>query len=544
MLFVLVLLENTLYYSGDTTFHINRIVGIADAFRDGQLIPRMYPYTNNGFGYPVSLFYCDLFIYPFSILYMLGLPLVITYKVMLIFYVSLGTILMYIVSRIIFKDDNKTLLCLALYCFNNYRFINFYPRGAFGELLGFTFFPLILLVFYRMFIQKKQSYVLLGVSMGIMCLAHNMSFLFYVILYIMFSVIHIILNIKDVILIRKFIVDSLLGALIALGISAWYLFPYIELLNTQELYINNSSLFFDLNDTLLNIDNYLEVFVNYTNNFTIHTINDNSVNIFFLLIPMFIIFVKHKNKYLIYLTVIYYFMIFTTMGYTYIHNYSFTSILQYSNRLFAIITPIGIIIITYILSKTNKLISYSLIIFCILNHCLGTYQYFNIRDSRLNDNQLYNQILEENLNYDRDHNEKQMSDGLMLPTSEKNNYLTDTTYIKLLENNLYSDIIYDFNRNFTHIDFEYKSKGKEVLMLPLTYYKGYKAYAVVEDKRIELDVINTEVYKRVGITTLEGDAHYYIEYDKTLVQIMSYFISGITCIIVLFILYKNNKLNL
>ena len=59
------------------------------------------------------------------------------------------------------------------------------------------------------------------------------------------------LNIKDVIFIRKLIVDSLLGALIAFGISAWYLFPYVELLNTQELYINNSSLFFDLNDTLL-----------------------------------------------------------------------------------------------------------------------------------------------------------------------------------------------------------------------------------------------------------------------------------------------------
>ena len=58
------------------------------------------------------------------------------------------------------------------------------------------------------------------------------------------------LNIKDAIFIRKFIVDSLLGALITFGISGWYLFPYVELLNTQELYINNSSLFFDLNDTL------------------------------------------------------------------------------------------------------------------------------------------------------------------------------------------------------------------------------------------------------------------------------------------------------
>ncbi len=45
----------------DTCFHLSRIEGLAQSFKDGIYMPRIYPYKNNNFGYASPLFYCDFF---------------------------------------------------------------------------------------------------------------------------------------------------------------------------------------------------------------------------------------------------------------------------------------------------------------------------------------------------------------------------------------------------------------------------------------------------------------------------------------------------
>ena len=54
--------------SQDLTFHLNRLAGLANAFEEGQILPKIYPYANFGFGYATPLFYCDFFLYPFAVL--------------------------------------------------------------------------------------------------------------------------------------------------------------------------------------------------------------------------------------------------------------------------------------------------------------------------------------------------------------------------------------------------------------------------------------------------------------------------------------------
>ena len=57
----------------DTCFHLSRIEGLAQSFKDGIYMPRIYPYKNNNFGYASPLFYCDFFLIIPALLYNAGL---------------------------------------------------------------------------------------------------------------------------------------------------------------------------------------------------------------------------------------------------------------------------------------------------------------------------------------------------------------------------------------------------------------------------------------------------------------------------------------
>ena len=97
-------LRNDIYFQLiDGGYHLNRLVGIKDALLDHQLLPKIYPYTNNGYGYASALFYCDFFLYPFALIYYLGCPLLLSFKLMYIFYTLIGSIIAFYCFNRIFK---------------------------------------------------------------------------------------------------------------------------------------------------------------------------------------------------------------------------------------------------------------------------------------------------------------------------------------------------------------------------------------------------------------------------------------------------------
>ena len=75
--FCILLLFDHLYIGADLGFHISRIKGLADSLSAHQLTAYISPYTNNGFGYAMGLFYGDIFLYPFAFLYLVGVPVIV-----------------------------------------------------------------------------------------------------------------------------------------------------------------------------------------------------------------------------------------------------------------------------------------------------------------------------------------------------------------------------------------------------------------------------------------------------------------------------------
>ena len=61
-------LSSVLFWGHDIRCHLLRIVSVAEELGNGQFPVRMDTELNNGYGYPWSIYYCDIFLYPVAIL--------------------------------------------------------------------------------------------------------------------------------------------------------------------------------------------------------------------------------------------------------------------------------------------------------------------------------------------------------------------------------------------------------------------------------------------------------------------------------------------
>ncbi|MCK9175931.1 MAG: hypothetical protein M0O96_11715, partial [Desulforhopalus sp.] len=87
------LFQGALPIGHDQGYHLNRIAGITSALKAGYFPVRISPGWFDGFGYGISIFYPDIFLYFPAILYAEGIPLHVT----MLFYMS-GISLLTVIS--------------------------------------------------------------------------------------------------------------------------------------------------------------------------------------------------------------------------------------------------------------------------------------------------------------------------------------------------------------------------------------------------------------------------------------------------------------
>ena len=133
----------------DTCFHLSRIEGLARSFKDGNYMPRIYPYKNNNFGYASPLFYCDFFLIIPALLYNAGLSLARSYQFLLLLCSFFSAWYMGKLTMKLSRQQPAMYLAAFLYVFSLYRFTDIYVRGALGEVLAFVFMPVALIGIYE-----------------------------------------------------------------------------------------------------------------------------------------------------------------------------------------------------------------------------------------------------------------------------------------------------------------------------------------------------------------------------------------------------------
>lgn len=234
------LMNDYLFRGHDIYFHLMRIEGLAQGMETGNFPVRIQPAWYDGYGYAVSVFYSDLFLYPVAILRLLGVSLQDAYKIYVIL-CNAATALVsgYSFGRI-FHRREIGLFGSYLYTLAPYRLVNLYTRGALGEYTGMIFWPLLiyscvlLLNEERASWQLKKGAIYMGLSMAGMLQSHMLTAEIACMVLLMLVIIYC----KRVF--HKEVILAGCGAVsVALGLSAWFLLPFLDYMLFGQYNINS-----------------------------------------------------------------------------------------------------------------------------------------------------------------------------------------------------------------------------------------------------------------------------------------------------------------
>ncbi len=220
-----------LYYGHDLKFHMGRLASLAEGLRDMTFPVRIESAMLNGYGYATPLFYCDIFLYPFALLYLLMVPLRLCYVLYVVCVNALTTWFCWkLFSEM--SSDTKTALCAtAFYTLNIYRLTDIYARAALGEYTALMFIPLAACGLYRILKKDKivyRDWLLLAAGMAGIAMSHLLSL----------ELMSISLFIYCLIFIRKNAVQKLIAIIkagaVAVLLSLWFLVPLAISMSTIE----------------------------------------------------------------------------------------------------------------------------------------------------------------------------------------------------------------------------------------------------------------------------------------------------------------------
>jgi hypothetical protein len=218
-----------------------RIEGLAEGLRNFQFPVKIQPTWYGGFGYSVSVFYGDLFLYIAAFIRLTGASLQTSYKVYLVFINALTVFIAYYSFSGIFKNKYIGLFGAFLYNLSIYHLVNLYTRGAAGEYTAMAFLPLVAYATVLMLDIEhkrenlKKGSILLGIAMACILQSHILTSEIVCMILAGIMVIYIkrVLN-KEVIL------AGLRAVGIALTLSLGFLVPFIDYIRQGIFNINNA----------------------------------------------------------------------------------------------------------------------------------------------------------------------------------------------------------------------------------------------------------------------------------------------------------------
>lgn len=227
------------YFQGqDLPFHLCRIAGIADALAHGEFPVRMQWTQINGYGYPVSILYGDLFLYFPAALYLAGCPILLAYNLFVIATNIATVCVAYYSFEKIFGSGWIPALGAALWTLAPYRLLNVYVRAAVGEYLAAAFIPLCALGVWMLFSKKghgkTQGAVIFAVGFSSIVYSHIIS----AFLVALVSAIAIAIGLfvrHD----KKTVGALFLAATLTLLLSAAFLIPFLDFYSSESLKVNN-----------------------------------------------------------------------------------------------------------------------------------------------------------------------------------------------------------------------------------------------------------------------------------------------------------------
>ena len=219
----------------DLSAHLTRIRSLAEGLRYGQLPVRLEPYSGNGHGFPWSIMYGDLLLYPSAVLYLCGFSLCFTYKLLMLYTSLLTSYISYRCFKIMSGDRWLGLVGCVCYTLSPWRLTDMYRRAAVGEHTAMMFLPLVALGAWALERdgeeRRAERALLIGFS-GLL-MTHNITAVLAAeafLVYIIFNW-RVVMNRSRLLLLVRTAVKGVL-------LNLWFLIPFLDYYMTVPMRIN------------------------------------------------------------------------------------------------------------------------------------------------------------------------------------------------------------------------------------------------------------------------------------------------------------------
>lgn len=522
----------------DTCFHLSRIEGLAQSFKDGIYMPRIYPYKNNNFGYASPLFYSDFFLVIPALLYNAGVSLARSYQLLLLGCSFFSAWFMGKLTMRLNQKPQAAYLASFLYVFSLYRLTDVYVRGALGEVLAFVFMPVALIGIYEVLWDNENQWPWLMAGYAGLVLSHNITFYLMVIILIAFLVLRF----------KKWSVEKtqfyviIKAALWAAGLCFFYLGPMLEQLLSQEFYLHYYAASSDLASTALNAWQYTEMSMNFAiSNIAYGPGQAMTTNLGFLIpvLPLLGIFLFHNNKtsqsdFLFWLSLLgfsAYFLCSRLFPWEYL---AWMRIIQFPWRLMSIaslfLCPVAAITTVQFFDKYSTRAVFVLVIGGLI---VGVIRIMPVQDRPI--------LLDVDMSYES------LIDGTLLDPYYGNSFyvrpeVAGADYLPVSQTDYRTVSQCVVNENNQNISCDIEKKGYKTsfkvenaksntwLQIPITYYKGYTAFAL--DTNNNKIALNLRKNKESGLIEINNkdvtSGLFVINYSGTGIQTGSTIVSLIT----------------
>ena len=502
----------------DTFFHLARIQSMSESIREGNLYPLIFPDQNGGYGYGSPLFYCNLFLWPFALLHVLGLPLSYCWVALILCSSWLTCRTMAGFLNHITKNPVVSLLAAAVYILASYRMTDVYVRGALGEVLAMAFLPVLLQGIYEILFEKNDSIAAFTVGLCGLVFSHNLAFAMGVVLFLLICIIfHRRLTERSVSAFAR-------AAVLAFLLSAWFTLPMLEQLKADDYYLDYYASSMNLASSALTLPEFLQYGLKFgVGGYGMASGQQMTLNPGYLLMVLPLLSLLPIGKkagtdfsFLRFSLIAGYAGMLLPLEIVPWDHMQFLGILQFPWRLemlacalLAIPCAIGIDrILSFPHERTASLILTLLIAIDGSVRLSGVYsRVFTIhsytRDSFLIDGTMIDPY------YSATYMRTQLAGGDYLPISSVDfrSYVPEVTLEKTAEGK----------------QFEITSADAGTLtIVPITWYKGYRVYYLDGDQRIEVPV--SEIQGMIAART-DRPGTYLVVYQGTLLQKVSFGIS-------------------
>lgn len=208
------------YFTHHDDVQIIRVYEMDKCFKDHQIPCRWVPDLGGEYGYPIFNYYAPLPYYFGELIYFFSHSLLFSSKVMFALSFVFAYIFMYLLGRKLWGQMGGAVSGV-FYSFAPYHAMDFYVRGAMGEMWALMLFPAILLFLIKL--EEKTNILNLlffGLSIALLITSHNLSAMLFLPIILIMAIL-LFLRRKN----RRFLWMGFASIILGIGLSSFYLLP-------------------------------------------------------------------------------------------------------------------------------------------------------------------------------------------------------------------------------------------------------------------------------------------------------------------------------